>query len=476
MTRNEERTLVIMGASGNLTERWLLPGLGALLAKRNVRGLSVVGSGIEPWDDERWRATITAAFATVGARGPEVDAVVRGARYVQADVTKAADLRRLLAAARGDAILYFALPPDITRRSCDVLATLGLREGTRLVMEKPFGTDVASAKALNELLARMVPEDSVFRVDHYLAMHAVLDILGLRFANRLIEPLLSSEHVQRVDVISEEPLGLEGRARYYDRAGALVDVTQSHLLQVLALIAMEPPGRLDARDLRDRKAHVLRATRVWNSDPVTWSRRGRYTAGDSNGRRLPAYLDEDGVDPRRNTETFAEVVVEVDTPRWAGTPFYLRTGKALSALRKAVIITFKPPTSLPDGLSGYARPNRLLIGIDPSGLEIDLNVNGPGDPRVIDPVTLVSDLGPAGLPPYGEILNQILEGDPWLSVSADMAFESWRIVEPVIEAWRNNEVPLQDYAAGSDGPSEWSASDQRVEVTTASAPSSRATS
>jgi glucose-6-phosphate 1-dehydrogenase len=475
MERTTERTLVIMGASGDLTKRWLLPGLGALLAKGGVQGLSVIGSGIEAWDDERWRATIAESFRSGGARGPEVDAAIRDASYLRADVTREADLRRLLAAARGDVILYFALPPGITRRSCDVLAMIGVPEGTRLVMEKPFGTDVTSARALNELLARIVPEESVYRVDHYLGMHTVLNILGLRFANRFFEPLLRSEHVRRVEIISAEPLGLEGRARYYDAAGALVDVTQSHLLQLLALIAMDPPTRLDARDLRDHKAQVLRATRVWNGDPVTWSRRGRYTAGEIDGRRLPSYVDEDGVDADRNTETFAEVVLEVDTWRWAGVPFHLRTGKALSGLQKAVIITFGDPAWVPTGLSGYARPNRLVIGIDPSGLQIDLNVNGPGDPRVIDPVTLASDLGPGDLPPYGEVLKEVIEGDPWLSVSAEMAFESWRIVEPVIGAWADNQVPLEDYPAGSAGPAEWPARDERPGVRTVRDPLSRAT-
>ncbi len=468
MERNHERTLLIMGASGDLTKRWLLPGLGPLLATGTVHGLSLIGSDMEAWDDGRWRATIAESFTTAGARGPAVDAAVRGARYVQADVTKEPDVRRLLAARRGELILYFALPPEITRRCCELLAALTVPEGTRMVMEKPFGTSAASAKALNDLLARIVPEERVYRVDHYLGMHAVLNILGLRFANRMIEPVLTSEHVQRVDIVSEEPLGLEGRASYYDRAGALVDVTQSHLLQVLALIAMDAPTHLDARDLRDRKAQVLRATRVWNDDPVTWSRRGRYTAGEIDGRRFPSYVDEEGVDPDRNTETFAEVVLEVDTWRWAGVPFHVRTGKALRALRKAVVITFKDPGWLPAGLSGYSRPNRLIIGIGPPALQIDLNVNGPGDRRVIDPVTLDTALAPGDLPPYGEILKEVLEGDPSLSVRADLAFESWRIVEPVLEAWRNDRVPLQDYPAGGDGPDEWPTRDRRrQEVTTA---------
>lgn len=451
------QTLLILGATGDVTERWLLPGLAGLLAAGGGGGLSLVGAAREDWHDDRWRARVAGAFAASGAGGPRVDAVTSGARYVQADVTDEADLRRLLEACHDPLIIYFALPPAVAERACQALTAIDLPAGSRLVMEKPFGSDAASARALNELLARLVPEDHIYRVDHYLGMSTVLDILGLRFANRMLEPVLNAEHVEAVDIVFDESLGLEGRAGYYDGAGALVDMIQSHSLQVLSLLAMDAPSTLQARDLRDGTAQVLRATRIWDDDPTSCSRRARYTTGEVDGRRLPSYVDEPGVDPARGTETLAEVVVAVDTWRWAGVPFRLRAGKALGTPRKEVVITFRRPRWIPRGLEGYERPDRLSLGLDSHLLSIDLNVNGPGDPLVIDPVTLRAGLQPGALPPYGEVLRAVLDGDPVLSVRGDSAVECWRIVEPALRAWRDGEVALEEYVAGSRGPAGWSA-------------------
>lgn len=386
-----------------------------------------------------------------------MDAVAQGARYLQADVTAEEDLRRLLEACRGQVIIYFALPPSITVRACTALTRADLPSGTRLVLEKPFGTDAASAEALNALLARLVPEDQVHRVDHFLGMSTVLNIMGLRFANRILEPILNAEHVESVDVIFDESLGLEGRAGYYDGAGAMIDMIQSHLLQVLSLVAMEAPSTLGARDLRDAKAQVLRATRVWDDDPASSSFRARYTAGEVDGRRLPSYVDEEGIDPARKTETLAEVVFAVDTWRWAGVPFRVRSGKALGTPRKELVVTFRQPPWVPAGLTGPDRPDRLRLGLGfgSDQLYLDLNINGPGDPSVIDQVTLQADFGAGELPEYGEVLKGVLDADPTLSVRSDMAVDCWRIIAPVIKAWHNDEVPLQEYTAGSTGPNGW---------------------
>jgi len=446
------QTLLILGASGDLAARLLLPGLGVLLASGVGGGLALVGSARESWDDDRWRKRVADSFAAAGAAGPEVDAVAGTSRYVRADASDEEDLRRLLGAVEQPLIVYFALPPRVTMAACRALAGVGLPSRTRLVLEKPFGTDSGSAAALNDLLTRLVPEDQVFRVDHYLGMSTVLNIVGLRFANRILEPVLDGRHVETVDIVFDETLGLEGRAGYYDTAGALVDMIQSHSLQVLALLAMEAPSTLEARDLRDAIAQVLRATRIWQDDPISFSRRARYSAGEIDGRRLPAYVDEEGVDPGRGTETLAEVVLAVDTWRWAGVPFRLRAGKAVSALRKEAVITFKQPPWVPTGLTGYQRPDRLRIGFDPDWLRLDVNVNGPGDPSVIDPITLDATLGSGDVPPYGQVLARVLDGDPTLSVRGDTAVECWRIVEPVLAAWRNDEVPLESYPAGSTGP------------------------
>lgn len=227
---------------------------------------------------------------------------------------------------------------------------------------------------------------------------------------------------------------------------------------MLSLLAMEAPSTLEARDLRDCKAQVLRATRVWDDEPAAYSRRARYTAGEIGGRQIRSYVDEEGIDPARKTETFAEVVLAVDTWRWAGVPFRVRAGKALSTLRKEAVITFKQPPWVPTGLTGYEQPDRVRVGFDPDLFRLDLNVNGPGDPTVIETVTLEASFGGGGLPPYGQVLKGVFDGDPTLSVRGDTAVECWRIIEPVLKAWRDDEVPLYEYPAGSPPLGDWGAS------------------
>ncbi|MFC7530023.1 glucose-6-phosphate dehydrogenase [Actinoplanes sp. GCM10030250] len=445
-------TLVVLGAAGDLTTRLLLPGLAGLVSRRNLK-VQLVGSDRVEWDDDQWRSRIRHAFAGETESTPAVDTVVSTASYVKADVAAPDDLDRLLKPyAAGPLVLYFALPPAVAEQACQALTRLTLPAATRLVMEKPFGSDAASAERLNHVTTRLVPEDQVYRVDHYLGLSTVLNIFGLRFTNRMLESVLDSTHVASVDIVLDERLALEGRAGYYDHAGALVDMLQSHALHVLSLLAMEPPASLTARDVRDSAAAVLRATRVWGNDPVGSSRRARYTAGRVGDRMVPSYVDEDGVDPARGTETFAEVVVEVNTWRWAGVPFRLRTGKALHKLDKRVMITFKEPRWVPEGLLGYERPDRIHIGLDPEVLRVDFNINGAGDPRVVDRVAMGANLEPGDLPPYGQVLAGVLGGDPTLSVRGDQAVQTWRIMEPVLRAWRDNAVPLQDYEAGNDGP------------------------
>lgn len=445
------QTLIILGAQGDLTERLLLPGLGTLVAADSLGDLLLIGSGQGQGTDQQWRETVARAFADGDASGPAVDTVVRNTRYVQSDATDDADLRRLLTRARGRVTLYFALPPAVIVESCRVLERIGVPEGTRLVLEKPFGTDMASASALNELLHSLVPEEQVHRVDHFLGMTTVLNILGIRFANRVIEPLLTSEHVESVEILFEESLGLEGRAGFYDVTGALRDMVQSHLLQVLAMVAMEPPSTLGARDVRDAKAQILRATRVWDDDPERFSHRARYTAGTIDGRDFPSYADEEGVDPSRETETLSEVVFAVHTWRWNGVPFLVRTGKAIGSPRQEIIFRFKPPQHVPDGLVGDSIENRLRIGLGSRHLRMELNVNGPGDPSDVSPVALDTDYDPGELLEYGEVLRGVLADEMPLSVRGDMSVESWRIVEPVLAAWNAGRVPLHNYRAGSTG-------------------------
>jgi len=449
------KTLLVLGASGDLSARLLLPGLGGLITEHPDRALRLVGSGAEQWDDATWRKRVQESFGTVDAHGPLVDSVLHDTRYLTADVTDPGAWPALFAACTAPVAIFFALPPPVTAKACQALTQVDVPAHTRLVLEKPFGTDEETAAALNDLILTIAPEDDIHRVDHFLGKSTVLNLLGLRFANRILEPVFTAEHVERVDIVFDENLALEGRAGYYDGAGALVDMVQSHLLQILSLLAMEPPSTLSAADLRDHKAGVLRATHVWNDDPVRFSRRARYTAGRLGDRHVPNYVDEKGIDGSRGTETLAEVTLAVDTWRWAGVPFRIRTGKAIGTPRKQAAVTFKQTPRLPHGLVSDGQPNRIVIGFGPDTMDIQLGVNGPGDPLTIEQTTLHSEFGPGALPAYGEVLLGVLDADPSLSVRGDTAEDCWRIVQPVLDAWRADKVPLQEYRAGSAGPDGW---------------------
>ncbi|MBF4462704.1 MULTISPECIES: glucose-6-phosphate dehydrogenase [unclassified Rathayibacter] len=448
-------TLLILGATGDLSSRLLLPAVGQLVSRESDRRVALVGAGREDWTQEHWREVLASSFGTVDASGAAVEALVSGTRYQQVDVTDPKALAALLRSCEGPVAVYFALPPAIAAKACSALSPHDLPDGTVLALEKPFGTDEASAHTLNEQLATLVPEDRIHRVDHFLGRATVMNVLGLRFANRILEPLWSAEHVDSVEIVYDEQLGLEGRASYYDGAGALIDMIQSHLLQVLAVIAMEPPSTLDAADLRDAKAVVLRATRLRGDDPTASSRRARYTRGTVEGRELPSYTDEKGVDPSRETETLAELTVEIDNRRWAGVPFTLRSGKALKERRREVVIRFKPVPHLPAGFHGTAEPSVLRLFLAPDEMALELNINGPGDPYSLERASLEATFGEGELLAYGEVISGILDDDPSLSVRGDAAEECWRIVQPALDAWHADRVPLDEYPAGSEGPEGW---------------------
>jgi glucose-6-phosphate 1-dehydrogenase len=449
-------TLLLLGASGDLCGRLLLPALGQLLDREESRrGVVLVGAGSEGWDANGWQERVRTSFADGNVSDAALQSVLDTTSYQKADVTSPEDLRSLIDSCPPAPALYFALPPSVTVAACKALQQVSLPEGTNLVLEKPFGTNQESAAGLNKLLAQLVPENQVHRVDHFLGRSTVLNLLGVRFANRLFEPVWSNEHIDHVDIVFDEQLTLENRARYYDRAGALMDMIQSHLLQVLALVAMEPIATVNAVDLRDAKAQVLRASRPWDDDPVGSGRQARYIHGSIDGREVPDYTAEPGVDPTRNTETLAELIVEIDNWRWSGVPFRLRSGKALRERRKEVLITFKQLPHLPTGLQGKPIPDQLRLTMGPDRMALEMNVNGPNDPLVLDRVALDVDLNPGRLPAYGEVLAGVLDGDPTLSVRGDTAEECWRIVDPILQAWREGKVPMDEYAAGSDGPPNW---------------------
>jgi glucose-6-phosphate 1-dehydrogenase len=446
--------LAIFGATGDLTGRYLLPGLAAL---RNAADLAdrfqLIGVSREDWSDEQFRNWAAAELDRHAGELPQDarHAVVAASRYHQADVT---DPAAVATAITGDEPLaaYLALPPSIFAATVSALHHTGLAEGSTIVLEKPFGEDLAAAVKLNTLLAEVIPEESVFRVDHFLAMTTVQNVLGTRLANRVLEPIWNSRHICEVEIVWEESLALEGRAGYYDGVGALKDMLQNHLLQLLCLVAMEPPISLEARDLRDRKVDVLRSIRpLSDTDVVHRTRRARYARGSINGRPIPAYVDEQGVDPDHRTETFAEVELQLDNWRWPGTIFRMRTGKALGRDRMEVAVHFRQVPHLPDGFRGDARPNVLRFALEPEGVVVELMGVG-AHARTLAPLTLSADIEPAALPAYGRLLLDVFNRNAALSIRGDEAEESWRVVSPVLAAWAADRVPLEEYPAGSDGP------------------------
>lgn len=448
----DDTTLVLFGASGDLSARLLLPALGQLLMTEPTRTVRLVGAGMDEWSDADLERVVERAYES----SHSADALARTTiEYQRCDMTSADDLRSLLARADDASALYFAVPPAVTAAACEALDAGMLPASVMLALEKPFGSDEASARALNERLAELVPESQVFRIDHFLGRSSILNFLGVRFANRLMEPVWSAEHIAEVSIIYDERLGLEGRAGYYDRAGALVDMVQSHLLQLLAVVAMDRPDALDEKPLRDAKSAVLEAVRVWGDDPAAASRRARYTAGEIDGSPRVGYLDEPGVDPARDTETLAEVTFEVRTPRWAGVPFTVRSGKALGARFAQVAVRFRAADAVPRGFTGSADGEVMRFVLGPDVMTLDLNVNGPGDPFELDRATMSAELAPGALQAYAEVLGGILDRDPMLAVRGDAAEVCWRIVAPVLESWRRGEVPMEEYAAGSLGPAWW---------------------
>ena len=372
--------------------------------------------------------------------------------YRQCDVADPASVAAVIAGDQPVAA-YLALPPTVFPAAVSALHQAGPPAGSRIVLEKPFGEDLQSAVELNRLLAGVVPEQAVFRVDHFLAMTTVQNVLGTRLANRVLEPIWNAAHIAEVDIVWDESLTLEGRAGYYDSTGALKDMIQNHLLQILCLVAMEPPLSLGERDLRDRKMDVLRAVRpLSDADVAHRTRRGRYLAGQIGDRQVPAYADEQGVDPSRRTETFAEVALELDNWRWPGTIFRLRTGKALRRDRKEVAVRFRPVPHLPFGHTGEPLPNVLRFGLEPETLTLELTGTG-SRADTLAPLTLTSRLQPPELPAYGRLLLDVLNGNSALSIRGDEAEEAWRVLTPVLSAWPKDLVPFEEYPAGSDGPS-----------------------
>lgn len=450
--------LVLFGATGDLAGRFLLPALAALQAAGEIAdGFRVVGAARERLDDEAFRRSAADRLAQHAREVPTGSrtALIRSLAYRQVDIGDPASVASLI----GDepSAFYLALPPSVFAPAVTALHRAGLTAGNRIVFEKPFGEDLESAEALNALLAASFGADAdemVFRVDHVLGMPTVENLLALRLANDILEPLWNGDRIEQIEILWEETLALEGRAGY-DHFGALKDVMQSHMMQVMCLLALEPPTETGSRALRDRKLDVLRSVRPLSAnDIVRRTRRARYTTGRlaESGRIVPSYVDEDGVEPTRRTETFAEVVLELEASRWAGTRFVLRTGKALAQRRKLAVVHFRPSSRSAFAGRGQSHPNQLRIGID-GPEDISLQLNGSADTqRRLVPLTLVAPPPATELPAYGRVLLDVLREGNSLSTSAEGAERAWRIFTPVLEAWQHDRIPLEEYPAGSRGP------------------------
>jgi glucose-6-phosphate 1-dehydrogenase len=449
--------LVILGAGGDLTARYLLPALGRLAAGELLPdGFEVWGVAHDERDDDGFRRY---ADEQLGRHATDLSAedrrrLCQRLRYRTGDATDVELVRACAEGAPGPVVFYLALPPAVFEPAIRTVVEAAPGSDTRLVVEKPFGEDLEAARSLNRLVGESFDESHVFRIDHFLGMRTVQNLLGIRFANRVFAPLWRAEHIEAVELVWDETVALEDRAGYYDEAGAVKDMVQNHLLQLLALAAMERPATLDEGDLRDAKVEVLRRVRRFTVDEVaTHTRRARYGAGRvGDDRELPAYAEEDGVDPERGTETFAAVTLFVDDDRWRGVPFRLRTGKALGRDRHEIRFCFRSVDQELFDWGGSEPLNALTMTIEPDTLVLDIALNGSDDPQVLEPAQLRADCSPELLPTYARLLLDIIDGDPTFSIRGDEAEESWSIVEPILAAWSDGAVPLEEYPAGSAGP------------------------
>lgn len=449
--------LVVFGATGDLASRMLAPALVELRGAGELERLTVVGSGREDWSDDDLADHLAAGLDEHdGILDDDARSWLLGrVSYVQGDVTDPDDVAAAVAGEEPLAV-YLALPPALFEDALTAIADHGLPPGSVVAVEKPFGQDLAAARRLNALVAQRFDDVTVFRNDHFLHSQTVHNVLGLRFANRLLEPVWGRGDVAAVDVRWDETLTLAGRAGYYDATGALVDMLQNHLLQVLCFTTMDAPASLAGPDLHLARRSLLRTVATPDRERVVdHSIRARYTAGTVDGRAVPAYVEEDGVDPANRTETFAQVTLELDSWRWAGVPVTLRSGKALAADVAEVVLTFDDVPHRTFATQDGCEPNQLRISLRPPALEVGVNVNAGGELFGLTRVALDAELPTPRVSAYAGLLRDVLAGDTALAVSASEAEEGWRIVEPVLEAWRRDVVPLREYEAGAPLPDDW---------------------
>ncbi len=462
--------LVIFGGTGDLALRKLLPGLFRRYADGQIPEDSrIIGVARDKQSDDDYRAKVNEALVSVVGSEPSLQAklapFLQKLGYHALDATKdegwqgfADELKT-----HGDRIrvFYLSTSPSLFVDICTRLKAHDLNTGkARVVIEKPIGKDLASAAVINDAVGSAFAESQIFRIDHYLGKETVQNLMALRFANILFEPLWNSNYVDHVQITVAETVGLEKRAGYYDTSGALRDMVQNHLLQLLCMVSMEPPAAMEADAVRDEKLKVLRSLRPIDAeDAAQLTVRGQYRAGASNGGAVPGYLTELGRNDSR-TETFVAIKAEVDNWRWAGVPFYLRTGKRLSERVSEIVVAFRPvPHSIFEHTAGPVMANKLVLRLQPDeGVKLWLMIKdpGPGGLRLqhvpLD-MSFAEAFGVHQPEAYERLLMDVVRGNPTLFMRRDEVEAAWKWVDPILAAWETLREAPKPYTAGSWGPS-----------------------
>ncbi len=456
----EPFTIVIFGATGDLTLRKLVPALFSLYSRQHISRFRVVGFARRPWTTREFRDRM----APVLGDSDLAAGFLSRLEYVSAPFENAAAYRGLRDLEPANMIFYLSTPPDSYLTIVENLASAGLAEEKRgfrrIIVEKPIGSDLASAVDFNRRLERTFREAQVYRIDHYLGKETVQNLMVLRFGNSILEPLWNNRYVEHVQITVAEELGVETRGAYYDGSGALRDMVQNHLLQLLCLVAMEPPVDLDADTIRDEKQKVLRALQPLTAATVRRDTvRGQYAAGVLAGQEVTGYRQEANVDPASSTETYVALRLRLDSWRWAGVPFLLRTGKRLARKVSEIAVFFRDPPHLLFADQPPPRPNSLVVHVQPDeGVTFNLNSKVPGFTTDMNPVNMRFSYGGSfGEEPreaYERLLLDCMVGDPTLFIRADQVESSWRFVGGILDLWRETGQAPVPYRSGGQGPDE----------------------